>query len=235
MLEGDEIMAQIDKNTVSAEGQLKKTHVFLEDATDNKLKILFVGNSITRHGKKADIGWYQEWGMAASSAENDYVHLMMKEIRRRGIDAACGICQVADWERQYQNGSSTFSLYEQARDFDADILIMRCVENCPVADFDANAFEKEYERLMDYLNKSKKANIILTTGFWKHPGDETILSVAKKHGYPGVYLGDLGEMDEMKAIGLFEHSGVAAHPGDLGMKTIADRLLNAVFEAVLFG
>ena len=70
----------------------------------------------------------------------------------------------------------------------------------------------------------KKAKIILTTGFWKHPGDDTIMRVAEEREYPCVYLGELGEKDEMKAIGLFEHTGVANHPGDLGMQAIADMI-----------
>ena len=77
---------------------------------------------------------------------------------------------------------------------------------------------------MDFLNKSKKAKFIFTTGFMNHPGNKVITEYAKEIGYPCAVLSDLGERDDMKAIGLFEHSGVANHPGDLGMKTIAERI-----------
>ncbi|MCY2988855.1 MAG: glycoside hydrolase family 127 protein [Planctomycetota bacterium] len=39
-------------------------------------RILFLGNSITLHGPKADIDWTGNWGMAASSEDKDYVHLV---------------------------------------------------------------------------------------------------------------------------------------------------------------
>ena len=72
---------------------------------------------------------------------------------------------------------------------------------------------------------------LLCSSFWKHTADSSIRFVADQLQLPLIYLGDLGEREEMKAIGLFEHSGVANHPGDLGMKNIAERIFNVIKES----
>lgn len=139
-------------------------------------------------------------------------------------DSVFCICQVAEWEAAYKNGETKHYLFEDARNFEADIIVMRFIENCPSNDFDSEKFKCEMNALLKYFDKSQKAKVVLTTSFWKHPGDVAILEYAKERGIPCVQLGDLGEQDEMKAIGLFEHKGVACHPGDLGMKKIAERI-----------
>ncbi len=219
-------MKQIDKNNVNAKNQLKKSEFVTFINYEGKGKrVMFIGNSITRHGILPEIGWLCDYGMAASSVDNDYVHIVSRSFCKKYPDAAFCICQVAEWERQYKNGAEVLELFENAREFGADIIVMRAVENCPVKAFDKDEFKKAYGEILDYLNSTQKAQIVLTTSFWVHPADEVIREYAKEMSLPLIELGDLGEDDSMKAIGLFEHTGVANHPGDKGMQEIADRIL----------
>ena len=215
---------QLKKNTVSSKGQLEPSK-FVTFEPGYGLKVMFVGNSITLHGPNAELGWHGNWGMAASEKEKDYVHLCMAHIRKEHPDASFCICQVAEWERCYKTGEEKLPLFENAREIESDIIISRLCENCPHEEFNADHYFEEYSKLMEYLDKSGKAKKIVTTSFWKHPSNEPMERYTKVNGAAFVDLSDLGELDEMKATGLFEHKGVAHHPGDLGMKTIADRII----------
>ena len=222
-------MQQIEKNNVSAENQLAGAGlVTFENPNGKGVRVLFVGNSITRHAPSPAIGWARDCGMAATAVEKDYVHLLMQKYRKTDPDAVFCVCQVADWERNYRTGSETYPLFAAARNFRADIIFFRFIENCPRKEFDGEVFKREYAAFIDYLNPTGKAKVVLSSGFWKHEGDGVIWTVGVERGYPFVDLGDLGESDEMKAIGLFEHTGVANHPGDCGMEAIAERLWNAL-------
>ena len=216
-------MAQIDKNTVKADNQLgNRSYITFENENNNGIRVLFVGNSITRHSPKEDIGWFNDWGMAASSKENDYVHVVKAKVLKTNPDASFCICQAAKWESNYINGETQLEDFGIARDFDADIIIIRLIENCPHKNFEPEIFETQYKKFVSYFNKSGKASTIVTTGFWKHPGDSIIIKAAKDMDIPCINLGELGEQSDMRADGLFEHSGVAAHPSDKGMAAIAD-------------
>ena len=216
---------EIGKNTVKAEKQLQENEFVSFVHPDKKgLRVMFLGNSITRHGPKPEIGWNHCHGMAASAKEKDYVHILMKKTEEKISDAAFCICQAAEWERRYREGAQTYPLFQNARDFSADVIVMRLIENCPTSDFDSAVFQKELWNFLSFLNPTGKAKIVLTTGFWKHPGDSAIRALAKEKALPLTELGDLGADPNMKAIGLFAHKGVANHPGDLGMEAIANRI-----------
>lgn len=211
------------ENTVSAVNQLKNT--FSGSDNHGGLRILFVGNSITLHGPKSDIGWNNNWGMAASSEEKDYVHLVMKHVRTLHPDADMRIAQAAAWEREYWLGEKVLAQFAEAQAWQPDIVIVRLGENTPDSMLGEHPYAPAFADMVNFFSNHGKAKVLITELFWPNPEKEAEISkAAAMLGLSLIPLNDLGMRDDMKAIGLFEHSGVAAHPGDLGMATIAERI-----------
>ena len=219
------IMGKNSENTVKAENQVQSNeNIFYIGNTG--LRVLILGNSITRHGICPEIGWYGLYGMAASRIENDYVHVLYRRISGK-VDAEFMVCQLADWERTYKNYD--LNNLSEMKKFDADFIIFRLGENVGEVSYEEqNVFSEKLEILIDYL-KNKDNRVVFTTCFWENAEiDDAIKKVCGKTGGLLVELGDLGKDPTMKAIGLFEHSGVAAHPGDKGMEAIAERIFDKI-------
>ena len=91
------------ENTVSVEQQMiNSTEVSFLGNPNAPVRVLILGNSITRHGPKADIGWSGDWGMAASAKEKDYVHLLYAMLKESGREVYMRIRQSAYWERHFR-------------------------------------------------------------------------------------------------------------------------------------
>ena len=225
---------RIEENNVSAKEQVKKYDIVRTVRNGGNLKVLFLGNSITRHGPAPAIGWDRDWGMAASAEEFDYVHVTVKMLEERygGIDYCTVNC--ADWERSHWDLDQLDNLKE-ARDFKADIVICRLGENVRTREDNQQLcnFASHLDSMIKYFCSNPNARVIVTELFWpKEILDAPIREVAEKNGYPLVHLNDLGTQDENMALGLFWHHGVSIHPGDLGMKRIAERIVETVFNVV---
>ena len=208
------------ENTVSAENQMINSNElsFLGNP-DAPLRILILGNSITRHGPKADIGWSGDWGMAASAPEKDYVHRLYQKLTDSGREVYMRIRQSAYWERNFRE-ADCLSLFANDRDFDADLIIFRLGDN--IIEEDAPYFEDALCAFMAYLG-AKPGKIVFSTCWWDRPDlDEPIRRIAKQMQCPCAET--LCTDPSMKAYGKFEHSGVAAHPGDSGMEMIAEKI-----------
>ena len=214
-------------NDVPAVGQLKGSDCISFETTENAdIKLLFLGNSITRHGKTENLGWCGDWGMAASSKENDYVHKLRSKFCQKGIKVSVCIANLSDWERT-RNMDLLFTKYLSALRFNADYVIVRLGENaCP--DKYLSEFELCYGELTDLFSRNG-AKIVLTDLFWEYePFDNFVAELAKARGYAFAEIHDLGNDDEMKAIGKFSHNGVAVHPGDKGMAEMAERIFRVL-------
>lgn len=221
------ICKDIITNDVPAVGQLKGSDCISFETTENAdIKLLFLGNSITRHGKAENLGWCGDWGMAASSKENDYVHKLISKFCQKGVKVSVCIANLSDWERT-RNMDLLFTKYLSALRFNADYVIVRLGENaCP--DKYLSEFELCYGELTDLFSRNG-AKIVLTDLFWEYePFDNFVAELAKARGYAFAEIHDLGNDDEMKAIGKFSHNGVAVHPGDKGMAEIAERIFRVL-------
>ena len=162
--------------------------------------------------------------MAASAEEKDYVHILLKNLRERFGDITYAIANAGEWERNYWQ-EEVMDKFKSAKDFSADWLIFRMGENVCHEQLKNHPFQECLRAFVQYFAETAK-KIIITDCFWEHEHIcNALKSVAEEFGYDFVRLSDLGYQEENMALGLFEHHGVALHPGDLGMQRIAERIL----------
>lgn len=207
----------LQENIVSATAQNDADYYTYGKVNDG-LRILFVGNSITKHAPKADIGWSNDCGMAATSIEKDYVHLLMAKTQTICPDASFALLQVAEYERGFFDMSPK-DYYKEALEFDADIIIMffganvdqsyDTMENPP------KTFGKAYDDLRTWLDPDGDAVVYHSLGWYvRDKLEEEKRAVAKKHGDTFIDISSAREQTD--AYGMFNH------PNDKGMSLIAD-------------
>jgi len=220
------------KNTVDGKNQINK-YVFFEGKENGSPCIMIVGNSITRHAPKEDIGWFGDWGMAASSKERDYVHIIISKFTEKYPDAFFCIVQGAVWETTYKTCEYE-EYFSGTMDFKPDVIINTLSENVSGEDFEEDIFIDSLISLNKYLSGGNaNVKVIKSTSFFGYTEiNAAIEKFSEKTGSILVPIGDIYADDENLALGLFEHKGIQIHPGDKGMERLAERYLEKLFEIV---
>jgi hypothetical protein len=215
-------------------GSLHMNAAAAEAATETSggVRVVFLGNSITLHSVLPSIGWMNEWGMAASAAEKDYVHLVTRGIEREtGRRADVRIRNLADFERGFKDYD--FGREKDLADFNPDFLVVALGENVPALQTGEErlAFRDAVKKLLAGFMRERSTPIAVVRGvFWKNDWKDAMMAhAASDFSIPFVPTGDLGDDPSMRATGLFKHTGVAAHPGDKGMAATAARILEGLF------
>ncbi|MEQ1751685.1 MAG: SGNH/GDSL hydrolase family protein [Prosthecobacter sp.] len=196
-------------------------------------KILFLGNSITKHGPKADIDWTGNWGMAASAEAKDYVHLVTKALtEKQGAALEVLVKNIADFERAYAVYDIATKLKE-AIDFQADLIILAIGENVPglKTPEDKAKLQESVTKLLTTLKGDHKPTILVRSCFWANAAkDEALKKACADIGGVFVDISALGKDKSLygRAEREFKNAGVANHPGDKGMAAIAEALVKAL-------
>ena len=196
-------------------------------------KVLFLGNSITKHGPKADIDWSGNWGMAASAEANDYVHLVTKALTEKaGTAPQVMVKNIADFERAY-SGYDIAAKLKEAIEFKADLIILAIGENVPglkTAE-EKTKLQASITTLLSALKGERKPTILVRSCFWANAAkDEALQQACTTVGGIYVNIGSLSkdESNYARSERPYKHAGVANHPGDKGMAAIAAALVKAV-------
>lgn len=201
-------------------------------------RILFFGNSITMSpGPVPGTNWTGGWGMAASTAEKDYVHLVTGSIAK---DAGATPQVIATYNRSWELNFDLNTPEIQAQlAFKPDIVVVAVGEN--VAALNTPELQAQYatafRNLLSTFKDNGNPDIFVRSCFWPDATKDNIMKQATlAAGDVFVDQSHLASPDNSVLWAVNEPGnpfqnaggGVNAHPGDKGMKTIADSLYTAI-------
>ncbi len=206
-------------------------------------KILFVGNSITRHGFNADtiknLKWDHIAGMAATREEKDYAHTLAALIQESMPSRKVTM----DFTSLIPGGNgSADERLAPVKPFASgkyDLVIIQHGEHEQQAK-GVDALKGTYEKLVSMFSGSSQ-QIVICVGVWSPPWgkgapggsysgwseivQDAMRQIAGSHGFPFVSVEDLA-MDPANH-GWGGQDGVRWHPNDRGHQGYA----NKIFEA----
>jgi len=186
-------------------------------------KVVFTGNSITKHPPLADSDWNNNWGMAASSEDKDFVHRVYAMVSQNqvksGVKPELVVDNFPDWMVK------DTAKHKQLADYKADLYVIEIGDNLKDEESNEQTLGKPYEEMLKTIKTANPNAIIICTSTWgtSKNKDPLIKAACDRQGVPyvriDIFIGD----GKNRALN-FKHGGVAWHPGDLGMEKIANAI-----------
>jgi lysophospholipase L1-like esterase len=174
--------------------------------------------------------------MAASAPEKDYVHQLLQHLTsyNEGIAPESMVENIAEFERHHE-GANVLQIFKKEIDFSADIVIIAIGENVsPLLTEEAGAvFRTQFTSLIEALKPPRNASIFVRSSFWPDLVKDRIMKEAcESAGGTFIDITAIGENSANRANAErpFKDDGVAIHPGDAGMKAIAEAISDAIWR-----
>lgn len=218
-----------------------KGSVFSKDCFSNKFNYLAIGNSITLHSV-CDY-WWSEYGMAATSKDNDYFHRVIHAFE--SIYGGVNACAVnfAEWEVLSHDRSQQLKLIKPYLNTMISLVTIQLGENIG----NISTLDADFRELLSCIrNNAPQAEIVVIGDFWNPNGTRAIIKkrVADTEGLGFIDLSDIGDNKEYmcglecQVYGddgkkhVVNHEGVAKHPNDKAMEVIAKRIIMKYEETI---
>lgn len=195
-----------------------------------------IGNSITIHEPNSH--WWNPVGMAASDADHDYFALVRRYLEEKNGAVHAERLYCYAWETKRENRNNTLLYLEPYLDEKLDLVTIQLGENVSGLE----NFEKDFETLITFVKgKAPKARIAVIGDFWTSGNrDELKRQVCEYTGVEFIPLDGIRDNEafqcgmgtilydtEGKAHSV-DNEAVANHPGDDGMRAIAEKVIEAL-------
>lgn len=216
----------------------KSANGIIDNGYRRTLSVMFLGNSLTITGvPEEENDKEHDRGLASTQIDNDYVHVLLQMIsKKKAVNIKYTTMNIADFERNLSRVSFDRSQLANVLVKEPDYVIFQIGENVSRKDVSENGanFERRYSEMIAGFNSSIK---IVCLPFWPEKDKNIhITNVAVTNGAYLVDLSHLGSGIDPQNFALsskkYRQLGVGEHPGDYGMKNIAENLFT-IFNATL--
>ncbi len=190
-------------------------------------KIVVAGNSLAWHPPLANSDWNNSWGMAASSQDKDYAHLIYQLIAKTQKEKPELIV-----ENFYDPTITEPAKHEKLASLKADLYIIQIGDNLKDPESNEKTLGLPYEQMLKTIKRANPNALIFCASTWggSQNKDRLMRAACERQNVPFVridtFIGD--EKNRAISEGHFKHGGVNWHPGDRGMQKIADALWQTI-------
>jgi hypothetical protein len=192
------------------------------------LRVLILGNSIAKHPPDSAKGWYGDWGMAASAADSDFVHILSRRIASHlGYQPMVEYHSIASFEMSFISyndfGKSEFAGY---KNFAPHLVVLRIGDNVSPSMAIKYEFQTYYAQLIRYF--SSDSTLVISTSSW-FPNNTVNGCIRIACEETKTWYLDISDLySDASNRARFErhyaNDGVGKHPGNKGMREIAEVL-----------
>ena len=241
-MNGDIQLFQEELLSISADIQLLQEKLLIGlnvgaiDYSEGEYNYLAIGNGITKHSL-SDF-WWNEIGMAATSEEFDYYHIVVDYLKRTHGEVNNHALNFSLWERLSSDRSEALVLIDACLSDELDLVTIQLGENVS----DISTFGDDCEELINYIKaKAPAAEIVVVGDFWSNGVRDSYKAMAARNC--DVFFASLSKIRDVAqyqcGLGTIvydnegqphtvEHAGAAAHPGNNGMREIADSIIDVL-------
>ncbi len=180
--------------------------------------IFIIGNSLSRHAPRPDIGWQLDNGMAATEPEKDYAHIIRKRVSElTGREADLTISRM--------NMEANMAGLPVKMPEHADIVILQVGDNYK-GKLAPEEARKRYGNMLKTLKETYPGAVIVAVSDWRSGPTELMRTAAAANDIPWVSIKAIGQNPKMSAAAEKHFSAWAInwHPGNAGMAAIADEI-----------